>query len=88
MAHQVASSIEIPATISPANADAFRMQVLELLKSGKETASNVSLDLEGQSLTPVAVQLLTATMRSADRLGVSLDVSEKCHSVLTDLQLT
>lgn len=87
MTEQVASSIEIPSAISPADADAFKIQALSTLEAAKETSSGVALGVEGQSLTPVAIQLLIAAMRTADRFGVALDVSEQCQGVLTDMQL-
>lgn len=87
MTEQVASSIEIPANISPANADAIRSQALTVLEAAKEASTNVWLDVDGDAMTPVAVQMLISTMRTADRFSVSLNISEQCQTVLTDLQL-
>ena len=87
MADKVASTIEVPSSISPANAEDFRLQALAMLEAAKESPDKVILDVEAGELTPVAVQLLVAATRTAERFGVAIEPSARCQTLMTELQL-
>lgn len=78
------SSVVIPAALSPADAEGIRLEALERLEGAKTTGA-VSLDVDGASLTPCALQILIATTRTAERMGVTLEISEQGKSALAEL---
>ena len=87
MTDQVATSIDIPAAISPADAEVYRSQILSKLEIAKDSSGSVTLDVDQPSLSPVALQLLIATTRTAETFGVALDISDECQGVFADLRL-
>lgn len=87
MTDPVPAIIEIPSAISPAEAEDYRMLALSALETAKDRSTAVKLDVEEAALTPVATQLLIATTRTAERYGVTLNTSEQCQRVLTELHL-
>ena len=80
-------AILIPSALSPADAEECRTNALAILEAAVGADSGVAIDADGTALTPGAVQILVATTRTAERMGVALIPSDQCATVLSDLQL-
>lgn len=87
MPEQVASAIVVPSGLSPAAAEECKESALQILQAAKQEAAEVSLDIDGPSPTPGAVQLVVATCRTAEHMKVNLTVLEQCESVLEALKI-
>ncbi len=87
MTEQAPPTIMIPSTLSPADAEECRAKSLATLEAAAGDGSDVSIDTDGSAFTPGAVQILVATTRTAERMGVSFNTSEQCATILSDLQL-
>lgn len=87
MSEQVAPAIVVPAGLSPADAEKSRESALQTLQAAQQQDSEVSLDIDGSSPTPGAVQLVFATYRTAERMKINLTVLEQCQSVLEALKI-
>lgn len=86
MTDQTTDPILIPAALSPAVAEEMREETLKKLEAAKGSSDSLSLDIDGESLTPCAVQILVAASRTAERMGVSLELSEQGQMALSELQ--
>lgn len=85
MSVQDTSSIMIPAVLSPADAEGVRISALEKLESPDQKDGAISVDIEGEALTPCALQLLVGTIRTAERMEKTLEISERGKAALADL---
>lgn len=79
--------IVIPAALSPAEAEEVRAVTLQMLEAAKEGEGSIPLDIEGDSMTPCAVQMVVSATRTAERLGVSLEISEHGRTTMSEMQL-
>lgn len=79
--------IVIPAALSPADADGVRNSTLKMLDAAKAGEGSLSLDIDGDALTPCAIQLVVATRRTAQQLGVVIEISECSQAALSAIQL-
>ena len=85
MMAQDASSIVIPAVLSPADAEGIRIGALEALEGSTQREHSMIVEVEGDSPTPCALQILVAVTRTAERLGQTLEISERGNAALAEL---
>ncbi len=74
--------------LSPADAPAERDRVLSAMTLARESGTGLKVDLDGDNLSPCAIQLLVATARSADLHSVKLEPTAVTKSALADLNFT
>ncbi len=84
MMEQETAAIVIPSGLSPADAEECRAHAMSTLETAHQEASSLVLEVDGTSPTPVAVQLLVSTARTAERMNVKLGLSDASLKVLTE----
>ncbi len=86
MPDQVPSTLTIQSTLSPADAEEAKAEAISKLEAVDPEKREIDFDIDGTALTPCAVQMVIATTRTAERLGIKLCATEQCGSVLSELQ--
>lgn len=79
-------SFVIPAALSPAAAEETRAGALRMLEAAQEDSGTVTLEVDGDALTPCAVQILISAGRTAERMGLNFQISEQGQKALSELQ--
>lgn len=82
------SRVTLSSTLSPADADKERDLVIGALDGAAGSEAPLGIDLDGEQLSPCALQLLIATTRSAKNRNVALDLSKTADTALKMLNQT
>ena len=77
--------VVVPSDLSPADAEATRVAVLEALGAAKAAATPLEIGLDADRAGPCAIQVMVATKRSADAASVSLTIPDQTRHVLTEM---
>lgn len=80
-------AVSFQAELSPSDAVGVRDMLLAGIEAAKAGDTALELDLEGEPVTPCAIQLLVATTHSAAAAGVKLSLSEQADKVLASVQV-
>lgn len=78
--------IQIPATLSPADAEDLRVMAMEALRAASDTTQTTEVVVEEYPCSPCALQMFVATQRSAETMGISLTYSGDADALLADMQ--
>lgn len=78
-------TLHLLAELSPADAPAERERVMAVFDKAKAAGEPLSVDIEGDNLSPCALQMLIATKRSAEIHSVEFAPSDAAESVLASL---
>ena len=75
----------VPADLTPVDAMPLRDSLLAVLDDAKDDAS---LDVNGDKLSMCALQLVVSTVRTAEKRGIKLHLSDRTEAALagTDLR--
>lgn len=79
-------SLSFQAELPPSEAADVRDMLLAGIKAAKDGDKTLALDLEGEPVTPCAIQLLVASTHSAAAAGVRLVLSEQADKILASVQ--
>ena len=80
------AEIVIDANLSPANADAVRLQAISTLEAARGASVPVSLDVSDDDTSLTALQLLVGVVRSAERDDLTLETSDTAAAVLAGVE--
>lgn len=80
-----ATAFVLQADLSPADAAEARDGLLAALAAAEGAKTPLSLDVEGETSTPCALQLLVSTKRSAESGEVELQLSEQADALLANV---
>jgi hypothetical protein len=78
-------TLMLSAELSPADAPAERERVMAFFEKAKQAGEPLKVDIDGDNLSPCALQMLIATKRSAEIHTVEFAPSDAADSVLAPL---
>ena len=88
MSESEQEELVLSSSLSPADADEERDQAVAAVKRAAESQKPLALSLDGDQLTPCAMQMLIAATRTAEIQGVKLSLSDGASAVMNDLSRT
>ncbi len=83
-----ANSLTMQAMLSPADAAAARDLALESILPAKAGQTSLQVELDGEALSPCAVQLLVGATRTAEKQEVEIVLSEQAQTILSNIDLS
>ena len=87
MPEQASPTFTVQSALSPADAENAKAEAISMLEAVDQNPREIGFDIDGTALTPCAVQIIVATTRTAERMGIKLCATEQCGSVLSELQI-
>lgn len=85
---QLRFDLEMPAQISPAEANEHRDRALAAAKAAKGADKVLHLSLSGDGVTPCALQLLVATMHLAAEQDIRMELSVEADVALNAVEMS
>lgn len=82
-----AAALLIDGTLSPADAEEAHGAALQAVEAAKAGGLALQVDVEGDQITPCALQILVATQRTTDAQGIDIALSPRASEIFTTIDL-
>ena len=81
-----ADELSLEAALSPAQAGEVREKAIAAIEAAVASGANLRVNLDSDTTSPTALQMLVATVKTAEARGVGTELAETASAVLARVE--